>query len=173
MILSKEGRSRNGAFRAAIYVILWWILTDGNPTSWLMGGLSVGFAVFVGTLLFDQTAWSWSFKGLIRFVPFFLVGSVRAGMDVMRRAIHPKLPINPALIHYRLRLPVKPARIFMACTLTLMPGTLSAGLSETHVTVHLLDANLFSQGQLEKVELRVADLFGLELRAVIEEEDRS
>lgn len=163
MVFLSGARVRKATFRAAVYGLLWWALTEGTPASWLMGCLTVGFAVFVSTFVLDSTSWSWSFRGMIRFIPFFILGSLRAGVDVMRRAIHPRLPINPGLLRYPLRLPTKAARIFMASTVTLMPGTLSAGLGDTHLTVHVLDLNVLTMEQIKETERRVADLFDLEL----------
>ena len=53
--------------------------------------------------------------------------------------------------------------MFMANTVSLLPGTLSAELDEDHLRVHVLDqTGSFATG-LAVVEARVARLFGLSL----------
>lgn len=95
------------------------------------------------------------------FAPFFLVQSLRGGVDVARRALHPRLPLNPCLVRYPLCLEEVPAQVFMANVVSLLPGTLSADLEDSVLTVHALDCALPVTEQLQALESRVARLFGL------------
>ncbi|MBE0509552.1 MAG: Na+/H+ antiporter subunit E [Chromatiales bacterium] len=42
--------------------------------------------------------------GWLRFIPFFLLQSLLGGIDVARRAFHPRTPLSPTLIRYPLSL---------------------------------------------------------------------
>jgi multisubunit Na+/H+ antiporter MnhE subunit len=95
--------------------------------------------------------------------PFFLWRSLYGGVDVARRALHPKLPISPGLFDYRWRLPPGLPRVFMANTVSLLPGTLSAELGEEYLHVHVLDRSGDFIPELSIVEEHVARLFGLHL----------
>ncbi|MDC8446111.1 MAG: Na+/H+ antiporter subunit E, partial [Nitrosomonas sp.] len=57
--------------------------------------------------------------------------------------------------------------VFMANTVSLLPGTLSVELTTEmnrgSLTVHVLDRNKSVTAELESVELRVARLFGMHL----------
>ena len=75
----------------------------------------------------------------VRFVPFFLMRSLLGGVDVAWRAFHPGMPIAPEFIEYPLRLPPGLARVFMANTVSLLPGTMSTEIGENCLTVHVLD----------------------------------
>ena len=156
-------RFANFAFRTVLFALLWWILTDGAINSWLVGVPVVLLAVLASEALLSGV--SWSLPGMVRFVPFFLWHSLYGGVDVARRALHPRLPISPELFDYRWRLPPGLPRVFMANAVSLLPGTLSAELDEEHLRVHVLDqTGAFASG-LALIEVRVAQLFGLSLVA--------
>jgi len=151
------------AFRTVLFALLWWILTEGATNSWLIGAPVVLLAVLASEALLPGV--SWSLPGAVRFVPFFLWHSLYGGVDVASRALHPRLPISPALLDYRWRLPPGLPRVFMANTVSLLPGTLSAELDEDHLRVHVLDQTGTFVSGLAGVEARVARLFGLSLAA--------
>ena len=149
------------AFRTLVFALLWWVLTQGAINSWLVGAPVVLLAVIASGWLLP--AISWSLPGIVRFIPFFLWRSLYGGVDVARRALHPKLPISPGLFDYRWRLPPGLPRVFMANTVSLLPGTLSAELDEEYLCVHVLDQSGDFIPELSIVEERVASLFGLTL----------
>jgi multicomponent Na+:H+ antiporter subunit E len=148
-------------FRALVFALLWWILTQGAINSWLVGVPVVVLAVLASKQLLPVV--SWSLSGIVRFIPFFLWRSLYGGVDVARRALHPKLPISPGLFDYRWRLPPGLPRVFMANTVSLLPGTLSAELGEEYLHVHVLDRSGDFIPELSIVEEHVARLFGLHL----------
>jgi multicomponent Na+:H+ antiporter subunit E len=155
---------RNTILRAILFALIWWILTDGAVNSWWVGIPVVLLATWVSILLLPAA--SFSLIGMIRFVPFFLWQSLRGGIDVAKRALHPKLPISPVFITHRWQLPLNRSRIFMANTVSLLPGTLSTKLDETHLYVHVLDKNSSFHKELDRVEKRVADVFGIVLPVI-------
>ena len=150
---------RRYAFRAVLFALLWWILTEGAMNSWVVGVPTVVFAVFASGALLPRV--SWSLSGIAGFIPFFLWRSLYGGVDVARRALHPRLPISPGLIDHRWRLPPGLPRVFMANTVSLLPGTLSAELDEEYLRVHVLDQTSTIDSELTMIEMRVAKLFGL------------
>jgi multicomponent Na+:H+ antiporter subunit E len=161
-------RLRTGWLRAALFALVWWILTGGATDSWLVGAPVVLFATLVSVVLLPP--FSWSLTGIIRFVPFFLWRSLCGGADVARRALDPRLPISPGMYHHRWRLPPGLPRVFMANTVSLLPGTLSAEMDEEYVHVHVLDQTRAFASELAMIEVRVARLFGLNLVAYGTEE---
>ena len=79
------------------------------------------------------------------------------------RAFHPAKPIAPDLIDYLIRLPPGLPQVFMANTISLLPGTLSATLDRGVLKVHVLDSRSDFLSELETVEQRVARMFGIHL----------
>jgi len=152
---------RTGWLRVVLLALLWWILTDGAVDSWLVGTPVVLFATLISVVLLPSL--SWSLMGVVRFVPFFLWRSLYGGIDVARRALHPRLPISPGMVDYRWRLPPGLPRVLMANTVSLLPGTLSAELDEERLRIHVLDQTGAFASELAMLEVRVAGLFGLNL----------
>jgi len=152
---------RKWLLRLVLFSLVWWILTDGAMDSWPVGLPVVLVATLVSVMLMPPL--SWSLRGMLLFIPYFLWHSLRAGVDVARRAMHPQLPITPGLFDYRFRLPPGLPRVFMANTVSLLPGTLSVELGEEFLRVHVLDETGAINEELNLLENRLADIFGLEL----------
>lgn len=148
--------------RAVLFSLVWWILVDGAAPSWWIGVPAVLLAVVVGTALVQPAHLVW--HELLRFIPFFLMRSLLGGADVAWRALHPRMPISPALVEYPLRLPAGLPRVFMANTVSLLPGTLSAALDLSVLKVHVLDRRKDVLSELEAVEQGVARMFGVSLK---------
>lgn len=149
--------------RLILFTVLWWVLAEGELRTWGVGVGVVLAALAASLLLWPARAPRISLAGLIRFVPFFLWQSLRGGVIVAGLAFRPRLRLRPQLTEMILRLPPGPARVLLADTLSLMPGTVSVGLEADTLTVHLLDRELVTTAELRAVEARVAHLFGLEL----------
>lgn len=150
--------------RALMFAVLWGVCTQGEVSSWVIGGPTIVIATLASVVLLPPVAWRWRLSGLVRFVPYFLVRSVLGSVDVARRALHPHLPLAPLLVEYPLRLQDGLARVFLVNTVSLLPGTLAAELHAQHLTVHALDGSVAGvSADLKVLEQRVADLFGTEL----------
>lgn len=148
--------------RGGLFSLIWWVLTDGAVSSWWIGVPAVLLAVATSAALLPPMPFVW--YEFLRFVPFFLMRSLLGGADVAWRAFHPGLPIAPDLIEYPLRLPPGLPRVFMANTVSLLPGTLSAALDRSVLKVHVLDNRSSFMAELEAVEQRVARMFGTSLK---------
>jgi multicomponent Na+:H+ antiporter subunit E len=144
--------------RAALLAALWWVLTGGDPSSWLLGVPAVIAAVLVSFIL-PQPAWRWQPAAAFAFLPFFLLISLRAGIDVAGRSFRRVLVLNPGFIEYQWRLPPGPARVFMANLVSLLSGTLSVGFDERKLTIHALDVRQPVWADIQHLEARVAGLF--------------
>ena len=145
--------------RIAILAFLWWVLAKGAYDSWQIGIPAVLSAVYVDYCLFKPQTNRWSLGGLIIFFLIFLKLSVTSGIDVVRRIYHPRLPLNPAMVEYPLRLTSEVARNLFVGTVSLLPGTLSAELGAHSLVVHVLDIDRPFKQELKLIEDRVAAVF--------------
>ena len=159
-------RTRMNAARLSVHALtfaaLWAILADGR--GWSVGIPFIFLATIASCLVAPMSRWSLS--GLARFIPFFIWNSLRGGIDVAYRVLHPKLPIEPALVRYELRLDHVAARVLMANSVTLLPGTLSAGLDGNVLVVHVLNAGAPFAEALEILEQRIAEVFPIDSGAM-------
>jgi multicomponent Na+:H+ antiporter subunit E len=157
--------------RGILFSAIWWILTDGVTQSWWIGVPAVLIAVIVSVVLLPIGNLVW-FE-LLRFAPSFFMRSLLGGADVAWRAFHPSMPIAPDFIEYPLRLPPGLPQVSMANTVSLLPGTLSAELSENSLKVHVLDVRKDFLSELMAVEQSIARMFGTSLKAAAREESRT
>lgn len=147
--------------RLGTFALIWWILSNGEASSWWFGIPAILLALIASIALVPPLNLIW--YECFRFIPFFLKNSLIGGIDVAWRAFHPRLPIAPDLIEYPLTLPQGLAQVFMANTVNLLPGTLSAALDGNTLKVHVLDSQKDFLSELNTVEQHVARIFGLPL----------
>lgn len=147
--------------RGLLFALIWVTLTHGDPGSWWIGLPAILLATFASTALLPPGKFGW--LAFLRFLPFFLIRSLLGGIDVAWRVFHPGLPIAPRFADYPLRLPPGLPQVFMASTTSLLPGTLSAELSNNCLKLHLLDGEKEFLPELIAIEEHVARLFGTPL----------
>lgn len=148
---------------ATLFALLWWALTGGAAGSWLVGVPVVAAATAASRRLWPRDTGWWSPWAAARFVAFFLRESVRGGADVARRALAPSLPLDPAVVEVRCRLPQGPAEVFLVDVLSLLPGTLSVDLRGSVLTLHVLDRGAPIEAELRMLEEMVAAMFQVPL----------
>lgn len=151
--------------RALLLGLLWLVLAEGQLQAGWLAVLAIASATATSLVLMPPGASRWRLVGLAAFVPFFARLSMLGGLDVARRALDPALPLRPSLRNYRLRLAEEGARVFLANTLSLLPGTVSVELRHDRLRLHLLDESMPVERTLQALEQQVAALFGVALRS--------
>lgn len=149
--------------RGVVFACVWWILVEGATASWWIGipVILIVSATSVALVAPVNPVW----RELPGFILFFFTRSLLGGVDVAWRAIHPGLPIAPALILYPLRLPSGMPQVFLANTISLLPGTLSTELDSSFLKIHVLNGRKGILPELEMLEQKVAVVFGAALPA--------
>jgi multicomponent Na+:H+ antiporter subunit E len=143
-----------------VFALVWWVLALPRTDGWVAGGLAVALGTLLHTGLGGRSGERIRLRGLLGFIPFFLVQSLRGGADVARRALSPSLPLATGFIRYRIRIPEGPSRVFFMNCISLLPGTISARLQDRSLQVHLLAEDDRVAGRLSLLEEKVAALFG-------------
>lgn len=147
--------------RLATLAVTWLVLVNGAVSSlWI--GVPVIVLALAGAFP-GQSSPPVVWREVIRFIPSFLRRSLSGGVDVARRALHPRLPLNPELVEYPLRLPQGLPRVVMADLVNLLPGTLTVELTADELQVHVIDRQVPVLDELKAVERAVARIFGLAL----------
>lgn len=153
--------------RIVMFTILWWAIAEGHPGSWGFGVGFIAIATIASLLLTPRRTWRVRPLGFLRFAGFFIWHSVAGGVDVSLRAIRPSMPISPGFMSVPIRLSDVSARVLLADTVSLLPGTLSSGLSGDHLIVHVLDCRLPIVEDVRRVEDRISDALGIELVPIV------
>ncbi|TVQ74433.1 MAG: hypothetical protein EA372_02630 [Chromatiaceae bacterium] len=157
----RRGPLARAGFGLALLTGLWVVLTGGAAESWVMGGP----AVLAGTMLIflysSPPRWRLSPAGALRFGPWFALRLVMGALDVARRALAWRQALAPGCRVFRTTLPEGAPRLLFANVITLLPGTLTAGIHGDLLVVHMLDTDADVEAQLRVLEARIAALFGL------------
>ncbi|WP_231612417.1 Na+/H+ antiporter subunit E [Novipirellula galeiformis] len=148
---------------------LWASLTEASGDSWIVGGPVVLAASLFAVHLASEDRWRWSVMGLFAFGPHFVRSSIVGGIDVAWRSMHPRLPIDPQMIAYPLRLPAGTSRTFFMNVVNLLPGTVSVDVRKDVLSVHVINVNPPVQRELRTLEDAVASMFAIRLNPLGEQ----
>lgn len=74
----------------------------------------------------------------VRYAVWLLYEVVTANVDVAYRVLHPRMPIDPGLLQFRVRMPSDLGRVLVANSITLTPGTVTIELEDGEYVVHAL-----------------------------------
>jgi multicomponent Na+:H+ antiporter subunit E len=149
-----------GAVQTAVALLVVWLALNGLDAL----ALGAGFAVLgaaAGARFAPGDASPWSPVRIAGFFLFFVGESLRGGLDVALRALHPRMPLSPRFLRHRMRLPEGQPRTLMVGVVSLLPGTLSADLeADGTLLAHVLAEE--AAASLPRVEERIAWLFSLD-----------
>lgn len=154
---------RRFGLRLLLLALIWLGLNGADFKSWIVGGPVVFTAAWLSLQLLPNLAWHWTIGGALVFAGFFFRESLRGGWDVARRALAPRLTLNPDVVDYPTRLPAGPARWFFCNVISLLPGTAVVEIEEQRLRVHVLEVSPQTERELRALEGRVAGLFGCAL----------
>ena len=104
-------------------------------------------------------------RGAAPFLFFFVRESIRGGWDVARRVLDPRLPLAPGFVRFTTSLPRGPALHLFVTAVTLLPGTVTAGIDGDRIIVHTIDSTRGPESGLRDLERRVSELFVQERKA--------
>ena len=69
----------------------------------------------------------------------FIIELIKANIDVTRRVLSPSLPINPGIVKVKTKLKSKMARLILADSITLTPGTFTLQVEDDTFYIHWVD----------------------------------
>jgi multicomponent Na+:H+ antiporter subunit E len=93
-----------------------------------------------------------------RYVLWLVWNMIKANLEVARIILHPKLPIDPQFVVFRTTLQRDMAKVVVANSITLTPGTVTVDLAGNEYLVHAIvpgSANAILSGELQNVVGRV------------------
>jgi len=136
--------TRRNGLGMAVALALWIALTGSLSPQELVAGVIVAALV---TLLAQRQlalldavrvspALPWH---VARFLGVFLWALVKANLDMARRILSPRLPVDPAMVEVQTGLRSTLGRLLLANSITLTPGTLTVDVLEDRLRVHWID----------------------------------
>jgi multicomponent Na+:H+ antiporter subunit E len=135
-----SGAATTLALRCALYFGVWIVVDQSaKPANLLVGLLASGAAAWVSLKLLPATRGRVRLGRLLALLPRFLWQSLAAGFDVARRALAPRLDLQPGFVDFATQLPPGSARSAFELIASLMPGSVVSGEGPQHVEFHVLD----------------------------------
>lgn len=160
--------------RYVIYFIigfcLWFLLTLSVNVDHLVVGVIV---VLLGTILFGGYFTSKPVKFLqlhrlfwvIIYIPVFIWYMFKANIDVAYRVLHPERPIKPGIVKIRTTLTTDIAKVFLANSITLTPGTMTCDIDGEFLYIHWI---WVQSTEIEEASKIIAKGFEKFLRRIFE-----
>jgi len=77
----------------------------------------------------------------------FLGELIKSNLDVARRVVSPALPIKPGIVEVKTSLQSPMARMILANSITLTPGTLTVDMQDDQLFIHWIEVKTADQQQ--------------------------
>ncbi len=160
--------------RYIIYFIIgfcfWLLLTLSVNLDHLIAGVIV---VLLGTIIFGGYFTDKPVKFLqlhrlfwfIIYIPFFIWYMFKANIDVAYRVLHPERPIKPGIVKIRTTLKTNIAKVFLANSITLTPGTMTCEIDDDYLYIHWI---WVQSSEIEEASKIIARDFEKFLRRIFE-----
>ncbi|TWX52178.1 hypothetical protein ESZ28_13145 [Colwellia hornerae] len=147
----------------------WFLLTDGELTSLLVGVVFIPMSIFVSAKLSEKTdsanrTFYINIAKVPKFIWFFIYQSIKGGTDTAVRVFSVDMKLQPEFIHYSIKhLPGgSPMNLFMN-VVSLLPGSVSVIREPTSVLVHVLTVTSSSLEDIYQCELAICELYRLDI----------
>lgn len=147
--------------RFVLFAAFWLVLTGGAPGAWIAGALACLAAAVLSARLLPGRLRRIRLRPALGLAGYFARESLRGGIDVAWRALHPRLPVQPGWVRQPLHVAPGAQRLLLADLLSLMPGTLAAGDDRAgDLLLHCLDTRQPPGPLAEALERRLRAALG-------------
>lgn len=140
---------------------LTWIVFNGRFTLEIaLFGIAVSLSVFWFVCRFMDYSIKKELRlyqripGVFQYVYYLVKEIVAANIAVSRMILTRKEQMEPVIVHIHSNLKSETARVILANSITLTPGTITVSLTEDELLVHCLDKSL-SEGIEDSVFVRL------------------
>ncbi len=96
---------------------------------------------------------------MILYIPWLIWQIVVASLQVAAVVLSPKMPIDPAMLKFKTKLPNDSAKVILGNSITLTPGTITVQVKEDEFMVHALMDASFTGIQDDSLPAAVAKLY--------------
>ncbi len=142
--MEKKGSGINKFFYTWLLLfVIWMAFTTSLDIAEIIAGVFISFVISIftykiftniGFRVFSPVRLFYIFKYLF----VFIIELIKSNIDVARIVLNPKLPINPGIVELESKLSSDFAKMVLANSITLTPGTLTVDIIENKIFVHWL-----------------------------------
>ena len=98
------------------------------------------------------------FQRVLFYIPWLIWQIVVASLQVAEAVLNPKMPIDPALLVFKTKLPGTSAKVILGNSITLTPGTISMSVDGNIIKVHALTQEGAAELQAGEMNRRINSL---------------
>ena len=141
-----SSRVKSFSYLFSILLLIWLALTSSLQWQELFTGIlsSLILAALLHKSYLDLGFPPLNPKRIVFFVVYLIVllkEIILANIDVAYRVIHPKMPIKPGIVIIKTELQQDIAKMILANSITLTPGTFTLDISDDTLLIHWIDVH--------------------------------
>lgn len=153
-----------------ILFLIWIILTQSfNPQELFTGLLVSSLIALISPSIAGKRVRNWfnikRYYFLVFYLFYFIWQMIKSNLDVAKRVINPKLPINPGIVKVKTKLKSRSGKLALANSITLTPGTLTVDVVDQYLYIHWIDVKFTD---IEKATKEIVEGFEKYLEVIFE-----
>jgi multicomponent Na+:H+ antiporter subunit E len=127
-----------------IVMVVWMAFTTSLEPAELITGLFVSLIIAIFSSGFFSCCglgilFSPKIIYVVQYFFVFILALVKSNFSMAKRVISPSLPINPGIVEFKTNLKNDTAKLILANSITLTPGTLTVDLIDDQFYIHWID----------------------------------
>ena len=154
-------QSHRGFFRNAILLFSLWLLLSGrHDPLFILLGLTASAAIsWLHSRQPGPSNPTIPLSGFMYYLPWLFYRILVSNLYMVYLILHPRLPIDPKVIRYRVKLRHPAGVGLLANSVTLTPGTLTVDMKAEELLVHAMDDASAKDLTSEIMERKIAHIF--------------
>ena len=165
-----ESKLKSFLYLFLFTILIWLCLTSSLHYQELLAGIFISFllSIFFHRQYDELGLPPLTARRIIYFVIYLIVlfkEIIKANFDVAYRVIHPKMPIRPGIIVITTELKQDIAKMILANSITLTPGTFTLDIIGDNLLIHWI--NVRTEDKKEATQI-IGEKFEKYLRVVFE-----
>ena len=161
-------RVKNFLYPFCLLLLVWLAITSSFHWQELTVGIIISFvlSLFLNKQYFELGLPIFSIKRMVFFAIYavvLFVEIIKANFDVAYRVIHPKMPIKPGIVIIKTELKQDFAKMLLANSITLTPGTFTLDVVGDKLLIHWI--NVQSEDEVEATKI-IGERFEKYLRVI-------
>ncbi|HEY9189869.1 MAG TPA: Na+/H+ antiporter subunit E [Sulfurovum sp.] len=140
-----------------LYLLLWVVISGGRIA--LFPLLFILLMSFLTPYVFTLEYRHISVKAALKLCFWFLLYSLKGGVQVALFALRPKLRLEPFVYRHSVKSDNAFSVAMLANLYSLMPGTVSMGYNQGVLSLHILDRSLFDPALIQRLEAYAIEAF--------------
>lgn len=133
-----------------VYFLLWLIFNGRITFEIIIAGALISFMLdmFIRKVLHLNLTVGKLFMAvkilpnIVMYIIVLLVEIIRANFSIIRMVLAPQIDVEPCLVKFRTHLKTEAARVALANSITLTPGTITVSLEGDNLLVHALNKDM-------------------------------